>query len=121
MITGGSSLDFKKQATEKESLPKGEPRLYHWPSSPAKWPHVPLTFDARDIDLHSAPHADTLVINYNVAGWDLHKVFVDNDSQADNIFLHAFDHMGINQSLLQPADNPLYGSRGKGAFPLGKI
>jgi hypothetical protein len=29
--------------------------------------------------------------------------------------------MGINHSLLQPADNTLYGFGGKGTFPLGKI
>jgi hypothetical protein len=32
------------------------------------WSHVPLTFDARDVDLRSAPHADALVINCSVAG-----------------------------------------------------
>jgi hypothetical protein len=51
----------------------------------------------------------------------LHKVLVDNDSQANIIFLHAFDCMGINHSLLQTADNSLYGFRGKGSFTLGKI
>jgi hypothetical protein len=43
-----------------------------------KWSHVPLTFDARDVDLRSAPHIDAMVINCSVAGWDLHKVLVDN-------------------------------------------
>jgi hypothetical protein len=86
-----------------------------------KWSHVPLTFDARDIDLRSAPHADAMVINYSVAGWDLHKVLVDNSSQADIIFLHTFDRMGISHSLLKPADNPLYGFGGTGTFPVGKL
>jgi hypothetical protein len=54
-----------------------------------RWSHVPLTFDARDVDLRSAPHVDAMVINCSVAGWDLHKVLVDNDIQADIIFLHA--------------------------------
>jgi hypothetical protein len=62
-----------------------------------------------------------MVINCRVAGWDLPKVLVDNDSQADIIFLHAFDRMGISHSLLKPADNPLYGFDGKGMFPVGKI
>jgi hypothetical protein len=51
-----------------------------------------------------------------VVGWELHKVLVDNESQADIILLHAFDQMGINHSLLLPTDNPLYGFRGKGTF-----
>jgi hypothetical protein len=86
-----------------------------------KWSHVPLTFDAEDVDLRSAPYVDAMVINYRVAGWDLHKVLVDNDSQVDIIFLHAFDHMGINHNLLKPADNPLYGFGGKGTFPVDKV
>jgi hypothetical protein len=51
----------------------------------------------------------------------LHKVLVDNGSQTDIIFLHAFDRMGISHSLLKTADNPLYGFGGKGTFPIGKI
>jgi hypothetical protein len=82
---------------------------------------VPLTFDARDVDLRSTPHIDAMVINCSVAGWDLHKVLIDNDNQADIIFLHAFDRMGISHSLLKPSDNPLYGFGGKGTFPVGKI
>jgi hypothetical protein len=91
------------------------------PVMQTKWSHVPLTFDARDVDLRSAPHIDAMVINCSVAGWDLHKVLVDNGSQADIIFLHAFDRMGISHSLLKPSDNPLYGFGGKGTFPVGKI
>jgi hypothetical protein len=62
-----------------------------------------------------------MVINCSVAGWDLHKVLVDNGSKTDIIFLHAFDRMGISHSLLKPSDNPLYGFSGKGTFPVGKI
>jgi hypothetical protein len=86
-----------------------------------KCSHVPLIFDARDVDLRSAPHIDAMVINCSVAGWDLHKVLVDNGSQVDIIFLHAFNRMGISHSLLKPSDNPLHGFGGKGTFPVGKI
>jgi hypothetical protein len=55
------------------------------------------------------------------AGLDLHKVLVDNGSQADITFLHAFDRLGISHSLLKPADNSLYGFGGKGTFPIDKI
>jgi hypothetical protein len=62
-----------------------------------------------------------MVINCRVIGWDLHNVLVNNGSQANIIFLHAFDRMGINHNLLKPVDNPLYGFGGKETFPIGKI
>jgi hypothetical protein len=86
-----------------------------------KWSHVPLTFEARDVDLRSAPHADAMVINCRVADWDLQKVLVNNGSQTDTIFLHAFDRMGISHNLLKPAYIPLYSFGGKGTFPISKI
>jgi hypothetical protein len=122
MITRGSNVDFDTKRQKKDHYRSVNHVALTGPVVQMKWSHVPLTFDARDVDLRSAPHAAAMVINYMVAGWDrLHKVLVDNDNQADIIFLHAFDHMGINHSLLKPADNPLYGFGGKGTFPVDKI
>jgi hypothetical protein len=121
MINGGSSVDFDTKRQKKDHYQSVNQVALTGPVVQTKCSHVPLTFDARNVDLRSAPHAYAMVINCTVAGWDLHKVLVDNGSQADIIFLHAFDHMGINHSLLKPADNPLYGFSGKGTFPVGKI
>jgi hypothetical protein len=121
MITGGSSVDFDTKRQKRDHYRSINHIAITGPVVQTKWSHVPLTFDARDVDLCSAPHIDAMVINCSVAGWDLHKVLVDNGSQADIIFLHAFDRMGISHSLLKPSDNPLYGFGGKGTFPVGKI
>jgi hypothetical protein len=51
----------------------------------------------------------------------LHKVLVDNGSQADTIFPHAFDRMGTSHSLLKPTYNPLYSFGGKGTFHVSTI
>jgi hypothetical protein len=121
MITGGSSVDFDTKRQKRDHYRSVNHVAITDLVLQTKWSHVPLTFDARDVNLHSAPHIDAMVINCSVAGWDLHKVLVDNDSQADIIFLHTFDRMGISHSLLKPSDNPLYGFGGKGTFPVGKI
>jgi hypothetical protein len=121
MITEGSSVDFETKRQKRDHYWSVNHIALASPVIQTKWSHVPLTFNARDVDLHSAPHVDAMGINCSVAGWDLHKVVVDNGSQADIIFMHAFDRMGISHSLLKPSDNPLYGFGGKGTFPVGKI
>jgi hypothetical protein len=121
MITGGSSSEFDTKSQKKDHYRRVNHVALTGPIVQTKWSHIPLTLDVRDVDLHSAPHADAMVINYRAVGWDLHKVLVDMGSQADIIFLHVFDRMGISHSLLKPADNPLYGFGGKGTFPIDKI
>jgi hypothetical protein len=89
MITGGSSIDFETKQQKRDHYRSVNHVALTGPVVQTRWSHVPLTFDARDVDLRSAPHVDAMVINCSVAGWDLHKVLVDNGSQADIIFLHA--------------------------------
>jgi hypothetical protein len=107
MITGGSSFEIDTKQQKKDHYRRVNHVALTGPVVQTKWSQIPFTFDIRDIDLHSAPHADAMVINCRVAGWDLHKVLVDNGSEVDIIFLHAFDRMGISHSLLKPVDNPL--------------
>jgi hypothetical protein len=121
MIIGGSSVDFDTKRQKRDHYRSINHVAITGAVVQTKWSHVSLTFDARDVDLRNTPHIDAMVINCSVAEWDLHKVLVDNGSQADIIFLHAFDRMDISHSLLKPSDNPLYGFGGKGTFPVGKI
>jgi hypothetical protein len=86
MITGGSSVDFETKRQKRDHYRCVNHVALTGPVVQTKWSHVPLTFDARDVDLCSAPHADAMVITCRVAGWDLHKVLVNNGSQADIIF-----------------------------------
>jgi hypothetical protein len=95
MITGGSSVDFDTKRQKRNHYRSINHIAITGPVVQTKWSHVPLTFNARYVDLRSAPHIDAMVINYIVAGWDLHKVLVDNRSQADIIFLHAFGQSPI--------------------------
>jgi hypothetical protein len=121
MITGGSSVDFETKRQKRDHYRSVNHVALTGPVVQTRWSHVPLTFNTRDVDLRSARHVNAMVINCSVAGWDLHKLLVDNGSQADIIFLHAFDRMGISHNLLKPLDNPLYGFSGKDTFLVGKI
>jgi hypothetical protein len=121
MITRGSSVDFDTKRQKKDHYRSVNHVALTGLVVQTKWSHISLTSDARDVDLRSAPHVDAMVINCRVVGWDLHKVLVDNGSQDDIIFLHAFNGMGIIHNLLKPVDNPLYGFRGNGTFPVGKV
>jgi hypothetical protein len=68
MITRGSSVDFDTKQQKKEHYRSVNHVALTGQVVQTKWSHVPLTFDARDVDLRSAPHADAMVINYRVAG-----------------------------------------------------
>jgi hypothetical protein len=80
MITGGSSADFDTKQQKKDHYRSVNHVALTGPVVQTKWSHVSITFDARDVDLRNVPHADAMVINCRVAGWDLHKVLVDNGS-----------------------------------------
>jgi hypothetical protein len=68
MITGGSSVDFDTKRQKRDHYRSINHVAITNPVVQTKWSHVPLTFDARDVDLCSAPHVDAMVINYSVAG-----------------------------------------------------
>jgi hypothetical protein len=68
MITGGSSVDFETKRQNRDHYRSVNHVALTGPVVQMRWSHVPLTFDARDVDLLSAPHVDAMVINYSVAG-----------------------------------------------------
>jgi hypothetical protein len=80
MITGGSSVDFETKRQKRDHYRSVKHVALTGLVVQTWWSHVPLTYDARDVDLRSAPHIDAMVINCSIAGWDLHKVLVDNGS-----------------------------------------
>jgi hypothetical protein len=69
MIIDGSSADFDTKRQKKDHYLRVNHIALIGLVVQTKWSHIPLTFDARDIDLRSAPHADAMVINCRVAGW----------------------------------------------------
>lgn len=81
MIFGGSNQDFNSKRQKRDYYHQVNHLAVTKPVVQMKWSHIPLPFDARDVELRSAPHTDAMVIKCNIAGWELHKVLMDNDNQ----------------------------------------
>jgi hypothetical protein len=68
MITEGSSIDFETKRQKRDHYRSVNHVALTGSIVQMKWSHVLPTFDARDVDLRSAPHVDAMVINCSVAG-----------------------------------------------------
>jgi hypothetical protein len=68
MITGGSSVDFETKRQKRDHYQSVNNVALTSLVVQTRWSHVPLTFDARDVDLRSAPHVDAMVINCSILG-----------------------------------------------------
>jgi hypothetical protein len=66
MITGGSSTDFDTKRQKRDHYCSINHVAVTGPVVQTKWSHIPLTFDARDVDLRSAP---TLTPWSSIAAW----------------------------------------------------
>jgi hypothetical protein len=61
-----------------------------------KWSHMPITFSAQDVNLASFPHTDAMVVTIHIDRRDITKILIDNDSQAEILFLVASENMGYD-------------------------
>jgi hypothetical protein len=62
-----------------------------------------------------------MIIIVHINKWDVTRVQIDNGSQAEILFLSAFDQIGFNRKQLKAASKPLYGFSGKRIKPVGFI
>jgi hypothetical protein len=70
---------------------------------------MPITFSTQDVKLASFPYIGAMVITVHIDRWDVTKILVDNGSQAEILFLTAFDKMGFDRKQLKESTKPLYG------------
>jgi hypothetical protein len=80
-----------------------------------------ITFSSQNINLTSFPHTDTMVIAVHINRWDVTRILIDNDSQAEILFLATFDKIGFDQKRLKEPSKPLYGFGGKRIEPVRAI
>jgi hypothetical protein len=71
--------------------------MWKGPVIKTKWSHMPIAFTAIDINLACFPHTDAMVISVHIDRWDVTRILVDNGSQAEVLFLSAFEQMSYNR------------------------
>jgi hypothetical protein len=59
-----------------------------------------------------------MVITVHIDKWDVIRLLVDNGSQAEILFLLAFDQMGFDRKQLKETSKPLYGFDRKRIEPI---
>jgi hypothetical protein len=74
---------------------------------------MPITFSVQVVNLASFPHTDAMVVTIHIDRWDVTKILINNGSQAEILFLIAFEKMGCDQKQLRELTKPLYGFGGK--------
>jgi hypothetical protein len=78
---------------------------------------MPITFSCQDVNLALFRHTDARVITVHIDRWDVTKILFDNGSQAEILFLAAFEKMDFDQKQLKEPMKPLYGFGGKRIEP----
>ncbi len=79
------------------------------------------TFTEADIKLASYPHTDAMAITSHINKWNVTRVLVDNENQAEILFLSTFEQMGLNKKQLKETPKPLYDFEGRKIKPLSFI
>jgi hypothetical protein len=88
-------LDFQNKRQMREYYCQVNHVAVEGPITQTKWSHIPITFTATDIKLVSFLHTDAMVITTHIDKWDVNRVLVNNDSQAEILFLSVVDQNGV--------------------------
>ncbi|XP_057770675.1 uncharacterized protein LOC130990460 [Salvia miltiorrhiza] len=79
-----------------------------------------ITFGAEDLRTLMYPHDDALVIMEDIAGYIVHRVFVDSGSAVNILYWECLQNMGIDVHI-EPTNAPLFGFGGEMVMPLGYV
>ena len=67
------------------------------------------------------PHDDTLVIAFQIGGYDVKRVMVDQDSAAEIMYPDLYRGLSLRAEDLTPYSSPLVSFEGKVIIPKGQI
>jgi hypothetical protein len=75
-----------------------------------KWSMIPITFDRSDHpDYVPTPGRYPLIVCPIIKDVKLNRVFIDEGSSLNILFLNTFDQMGLSRSSLCPSQAPFHG------------
>ncbi|GKV37220.1 hypothetical protein SLEP1_g45277 [Rubroshorea leprosula] len=110
MITGGleagglSSKQRKLYVREVKHQNRTQKRKF----DDAEWKHQPITFTSADLETVLTPHNDPLVTSVTINNCEVQRVLVDTGSAPDIMYFHCFESLGLDPTLLQRYDGPIY-------------
>ncbi|GKV01654.1 hypothetical protein SLEP1_g14191 [Rubroshorea leprosula] len=111
MITGGleagglSSKQRKLYVREVRHQNRAQKQKF----DDAEWKNQPITFTSADLETVVTPHNDPLVTSVTINNCEVQRVLVDTGSAPDIMYFHCFESLGIDPTLLQRYDGPIYG------------
>ena len=80
-----------------------------------------MFFPKEDVRGVKRPHDDPLVIILMIKGFNTKKIFVDNGSSIDIIYLSAFQQLKLDPGKLCPFKSPLVSFSGDKVYPKGIV
>jgi hypothetical protein len=96
-IIGGSNTDFDTKR-QQDYYRQVNHIAIKGPITRTKWSHMPITFFTQDINLALFPHTDAMVVIVHIDRWDVTKILIGNGSQAEILFLTAFEKSAMNEN-----------------------
>jgi hypothetical protein len=97
-ITGGSNRDFNTKWQRRDYYREVNHVVVEGPITQIKWSHIPITFSVQYVNITSFPHTVVMVLIIHIDSWDMSKILVDNDNQAEILFLSTFTKWVMTRS-----------------------
>jgi hypothetical protein len=89
-ITRGSNTNFDNKRQRRDYNRQVNHVVVKGFITQTKWSHIHITFTIQDIKLALFPYTDAMVITVHIDRWDMIKILIDNDNQAEILFLSTF-------------------------------
>ena len=80
-----------------------------------------ITFSKADLERVQHPHADPLVIQLRMNGYDVKRILVDTKSLVEVTYYDLFKQLKLSQLDLKQTRAPLVGFNAQSHWPLGTV